>query len=375
MRFKAVVMSLTLVCALWSVGTAAKDVSSWPEWDDFTHRFMQADGRVIDVTFERKSTSEGQSYGLFFALVANRRAQFDSILKWTSDNLASGQLGDKLPAWHWGVREDGSWGVKDANSASDADLWLAYTLLEAARLWQEPAYARTGRKLLAQVERHEIAQAGRAGPVLLPGAIGFALDKGRFRINPSYMPEFMFRYFAAVDPKGPWQSVWNGYLRMMPKIFSTGIAPDQFVVDSQGVVMSDTETTPSASYDGIRVYLWAGMSNPPNADMLKRLAPYSALTRSLGNPPEKVDPLTGKALKSNYSPIGFSGAVLPFLSALGEQQALEKQRERIRLAAARARRGEATNYYDQVLILFGAGWLDNQYRFDPQGRLLLKWAR
>ena len=109
--------------------------------------------------------------------------------------------------------------------------------------------------------------------------------------------------------------------------------------------------------------------------MLKRLAPYSALTRSLGNPPEKVDPLTGKALKSNYSPIGFSGAVLPFLSALGEQQALEKQRERIRLAAARARRGEATNYYDQVLILFGAGWLDNQYRFDPQGRLLLKWAR
>ena len=87
--------------------------SDWPEWNDFVGRFVQADGRVIDLTFERKSTSEGQSYALFFALVANQRAQFDTLLKWTSDNLAAGQLGDKLPAWLWGLRDDGSWGVKD----------------------------------------------------------------------------------------------------------------------------------------------------------------------------------------------------------------------------------------------------------------------
>ena len=44
---------------------------------------------MIDLTFDRKSTSEGQSYGLFFALVADQRTQFDTLLKWTSDNLAS----------------------------------------------------------------------------------------------------------------------------------------------------------------------------------------------------------------------------------------------------------------------------------------------
>jgi endoglucanase len=374
MRPKAIVLWVILWCAISSSCAAAGSSSGWPEWDAFVGRFVQADGRVIDVTFERKSTSEGQSYGLFFALVANQRGQFDTLLKWTSDNLAKGQLGDRLPAWLWGSRADGSWGVKDENSASDSDLWIAYTLLEAARLWQAPDYAATGRKLLAQIRRHHIARAGSAGPVLLPG-YGFTLDKGRFRLNPSYLPEFMFRYLAATDPDGPWQSVWDGYVRMAPQVFSAGVAPDLFVVDSTGKVMADTEREPSGSYDAIRVYLWAGMSGPDSQELVKLLSTYAVLVRKLGAPPEKVNPLTGVAVKSNYSPIGYSGAVLPFLSALGDKPALDQQRDRLHAAALRARRGEPTNYYDQVLILYGKGWLDGQYRFDGQGRLQPKWTR
>ena len=373
-RFKAIAFRAVLWWAMSSAGAFAGASSNWPEWNDFVGRFVQADGRVIDITFERKSTSEGQSYGLFFALVANQRAQFDTLLKWTSDNLAAGQLGDKLPAWLWGLRADGSWGVKDQNAASDADLWIAYTLLEAARLWKAPDYADTGRRLLAQIRRHQIAQAGSAGPVLLPG-YGFTLDKGRFRLNPSYLPEFMFRYLAATDPSGPWQSVWDGYVRMAPKVFSAGVAPDLFVVDSTGRVMPDTEREPSGSYDAIRVYLWAGMSGRDSQEMIRMLSHYAVLIRKLGAPPEKVDPRTGVAVRSDYSPIGYSGAVLPFLSALNDKPALEKQRDRLRAAALRAKRGEPTNYYDQVLILFGKGWLDGQYRFDDQGRLQPKWMR
>ncbi len=375
MRLKIVVFSVILWWAMSSVCVSANSSSDWPEWNDFVDRFVQADGRVVDITFDRKSTSEGQSYGLFFALVANQRAQFDTLLKWTSDNLAAGQLGDKLPAWLWGLRADGSWGVKDENSASDADLWIAYTLLEAARLWTAPKYADTGRKLLTQIRLHEIAQAGSAGPVLLPAAIGFTLDKGRFRVDPSYLPDFMFRYLAATDPKGPWQSVWDVYTRMAPKVFSAGVAPDLFVVDSTGRVMPDTEREPSGSYDAIRVYLWAGMSGQSSQEMVKMLTTYAKLIRKFGTPPEKVNPLTAVAIKSNYSPIGFSGAVLPFLSALDDKPSLEKQRDRVNIAALRAKLGEPTNYYDQVLILFGKGWLDGQYRFDDRGRLQPKWMR
>ena len=41
-------------------------------------------GRVIDLSQEdKRSTSEGQAYAMFFALVANDQAMFDRLLGWT----------------------------------------------------------------------------------------------------------------------------------------------------------------------------------------------------------------------------------------------------------------------------------------------------
>ncbi len=351
--------------------TAAGDAAGswWPEWDRFAARFIQADGRVIDLTFEGKSTSEGQSYALFFALVANDRARFDTLLGWTSNNLADGRLGQQLPGWLWGRHDDGSWAIKDRNAAADADLWLAYTLLEAGRLWQTPRYETLGRGLLALVRDREVADAGAAGLVLLPGPVGFTLPNGRFRINPSYLPGFMFKYFGAVDPKGPWTQIWQDYLRTAPEIYAAGVAPDLYVVSSRGVVAQDTERAPAGSYDAIRVYLWAGMSGEQGGGLVRLLTPFAEHIRELGMPPEKVNPATGAALKADYSPIGFAGAVLPFLAALHEDALLKAQLSRLATDAGRAKLGATTHYYDQVLILFGQGWLDEHYRFDDQGRV------
>ncbi|MBI1424896.1 MAG: cellulase [Gammaproteobacteria bacterium] len=356
-----------LLCGMYGCNTAS---AGWPLWQYFSDRFVQADGRVIDITFDQKSTSEGQAYGLFFALVANQRQQFDTILKWTSDNLADGQLGDKLPGWLWGRRNDGSWGIKDRNPASDADLWIAYSLLEAARIWNNPAYAETAHKLLRNIQRDETVATAGTGALLLPGHYGFKLANGRFRIVTSYMPGFLFRYLAAADPQGPWQAIWDNYVRMAPKIFSAGIAPDIFVVDADGTVMPDTEAPPSASYDAIRVYLWAGMSGARGRELIRLLPGYARLIRETGVPPEKVNPQNGIAVKSSYSPIGFAAAVLPYLAALDDKAALAKQLERLADVD-----NESPNYYDQSLILFGKGWMDGQYRFDDDGRLHTRWMQ
>jgi endoglucanase len=227
--------------------------------------------------------------------------------------------------------------------------------------------------LLARISRREVARAGLSGTILLPGAVGFVLDQGRYRINPSYMPGFLFSELSEEDPQGAWQSIWRSYLRLAPQIFSAGIAPDNVVVDSNGKVSADSEREPSASYDGIRVYLWAGMSGPASADLVERLKPYAELTRELGVPPEKVNPLTAVAVKSEYSPIGFSGALLPYLSAIGDKPMLAHQLDRIRSAAAKPQQADSTNYYDQILILFGTGWLEGRYRFDEKGRLHPQW--
>ena len=111
-------------------------------------------------------------------------------------------------------------------------------------------------------------------------------------------------------------------------------------------------------------------STPDSEKMLKMLSTYGTLIRQYGVPPEKVNPQTGVATKTDYSPIGFSGAVLPFLAATGDKSSLKKQYARLL-----EKDSKPTQYYDQVLMLFGKGWFDGQYRFDAQGRLLPKWLR
>jgi endoglucanase len=116
------------------------------------------------------------------------------------------------------------------------------------------------------------------------------------------------------------------------------------------------------------------MSGTHSESLRLRLRGYAALTRRLGAPPEKVDPATGQPVSSSYSPIGFSGALLPYLRAIGDTSTLDRQLELIRSAAQRAARGEGTHYYDQVLILFGLGWLDGTFCFDDLGRVVPRWA-
>ena len=62
-----------------------------PAREKFKQDYISEGGRVIDPSDTRKiTTSEGQSYALFFALAANDRKAFDKVLAWTRDNLAGG---------------------------------------------------------------------------------------------------------------------------------------------------------------------------------------------------------------------------------------------------------------------------------------------
>ena len=146
---------------------------------------MAADGRIVDWNSEERTTSEGEAYALFFALVANDRPSFDLILNWTQNNLAKGSLQDNLPSWLW-KRTAGGLGRRGQNSASDADLWIAYTLIQAGRLWQEPSYTSLGRTIAQHIADEEVVALRGNGLLLLPGRKGFqscrrALRKSQLR--------------------------------------------------------------------------------------------------------------------------------------------------------------------------------------------------
>lgn len=131
-------LTFTLLISISALNMAHAESAAWPAWGSFKNNLINHDGRVIDYSSEtNKTTSEGQAYALFFALVANDRAMFDKLLNRTERNLTANDLSSRLPAWSWGKNDDERWGILDNNSASDADLWIAYTLGEAGRLWED----------------------------------------------------------------------------------------------------------------------------------------------------------------------------------------------------------------------------------------------
>ncbi|MGV7246872.1 cellulose synthase complex periplasmic endoglucanase BcsZ, partial [Caballeronia sp. M23-90] len=247
-----------------------KECADWNAYRTFASRFIQADGRVVDFsTPAQQTTSEGQSYAMFFALVANDRAMFDRLLNWTRANLAANQFDAntmRLPSWQWGRKADGSFGVLDPNSASDSDVWIAYDLLQAGRLWNEPRYTRLGEALAAQIVKHEVASLDGIGPMLLPGPQGFQIGDVT-RLNPSYSPLPVLRGLASAMPKGPWNALAENGYKLVSVTSPRGFAPD-WAAYKNGQFVVDPQNADTGSYDAIRVYLWAGMAS--SADPLSK---------------------------------------------------------------------------------------------------------
>ncbi|GAA3549888.1 cellulose synthase complex periplasmic endoglucanase BcsZ [Zobellella aerophila] len=348
---------------LWS-GSLWADCD-WPAWQRFRQAYISEQGRVIDPAGDRQvTTSEGQSYGMFFALVADDRDTFERLLLWTQDNLAAGDLTARLPAWLWGRNEQQQWTVLDPNSASDADLWLAYDLLEAGRLWQNRRYRVLGTLLLQRIAREEVADIPGLGPMLLPGKVGF-VGQQDWTLNPSYLPPQLLARFAGFE--GPWQAMRRSNHQLLLEAAPAGLVPDWVVWQQPQGGLPDPETGSTGSYDAIRSYLWAGMladEDPHREALIMHFQPMVELTATLGAPPERVDALTGAA--SGTGPVGFSAALLPLLRGTA---AADAQRRRLAVQPPGDRA-----YYDAVLTLFGEGWDRRRYAFNQAGELLTSWG-
>lgn len=370
-RAAAWLASLLLTASICIVAPLSCSGGKWPLWESYAEQFIQADGRVIDPRDGGRTTSEGQAYAMFFALVADDRPRFASLLRWTQHNLLSDKTDNRLPAWLWGRREDGTWGVLDENSAADADAWLAYTLVEAGRLWQQPSYGRMGKDLIHQIERHEIAKLPGLGPMLLPGARGFEAEASLWRLNPSYLMLQHFQRFATIFPDGPWQQIATNSILVLLLGSPRGIAPDWVGYHETRRFVPDTRTGPIGSYDAIRVYLWAAMlaeSDPLRPLLLNAFSGIQQAITEQGGLPEKLDTVSGQP--SGSAPRGFYHAVLPYLEALGDKRRatlLEK-----RMLQNDHSSGSLSDYYDRNLLLFSEGWRKKRFAFDRQGQLQLQ---
>ena len=358
---------------VFAIGTAMSCAAQeWPRlWSSYATSFIDDQGRVIDRTDRDRTTSEGQAYAMFFALVANDRARFDRLLAWTERNLASGDLSAQLPSWLWGRSENNQWHVLDANPASDADVWMAYALLEAGDVWKEQRYTSLGARLAQRIADEEVVRTPALGLVLLPGSHGFRQDES-VRLNTSYLPLQVFMGLGQLHPDGPWAQI----AARIPDLVR-GSAPRGFAMDWVDLTTGgDFNPSPIGSYDAIRVYLWAGMLDPATPGrnaLLDALPGMAQQVRAHGAPPAKVS--ADGVVNDPKGPVGFRAALLPYLAALGETTLEREQAARVNMErdAKTGLYGQPATYYDQNLMLFALGFNERLFWFDTRGRLRTRW--
>jgi endoglucanase len=362
--------TLILLSVLLPSVCAAQD---WqPLWKSYVAGFMDNQVRVIDHDAGDRTTSEGQAYGMFFALVANDHSQFDGLLRWTEQNLAQGDLSAHLPGWLWGRAANNQWHLLDSNSAADADLWMAYSLLEAGAAWNEPRYTKLGLALARQIAREEVVNVPGLGVMVAPGPTGFQHGNS-YRFNASYVPLQLVLGLGHFVPDGPWNQMATAVPALIRDSAPRGFASDWTDITTGGTL----QISPAdGSYDAIRVYLWAGMldsATPERGSILNSIGAMAAYLEKNPAPPAKVRP--DGSVADPRGPVGFSAALLPYAAALGDDQIRNQQMSRVEseYKSQTGLFGTPPRYYDQNLALFGLGFEEHQFWFESNGTLGLKW--
>lgn len=368
---------LALMCAAACAGSSsvsAKSTRRRKQWLALWQGFAAGavhNGRVIDVSDKRLiTTSEGQSYAMFFSLVAGDRALFDALWQWTQNNLCAGDCGKTLPAWLWGRLSDTRnpktrrleehWDVIDDNNAVDADLWIAYSLLEASRLWRVDDYRTQALSLLELVKQQCVRTVGTLGSVCLPAKRGFQHEDGSVTLNPSYYPLQLMQRFCRED--AAWQGIARSTLRALLRSSPTGIVPDWARFNARGLLLATDRD--SGSWDAIRTYMWAGMlasDVPERAMLLERFQNAYGFVKARMGPIGRVN--APRLSVGSPGPDAFVAAFLSWNPQSSEAAMMRSLLESVPI--------DAQNYYKSMLTLFGRGFDDGCFAFDRYGRLLL----
>ena len=170
-------------------------------WQSYCRHFINRDGRVIIPEEGGGTISEAQAYALLRAVWANDEPVFNRVYSFTYAKLSRARThGDSLLAWRWGRLPDGSWGVLDANSATDGDLDYALALVLAHRLgWRAPPnlpdYREEARRVQADILAKEVVALPGGDVLLTPG--NWHELKPPYLVNPSYFSPAAYRLFAS----------------------------------------------------------------------------------------------------------------------------------------------------------------------------------
>lgn len=224
-------------------------------WDYYKNTFITLDGRVKDFQKKSITTSEGQSYAMLRAVMIDDRETFDNVYKWTNNNLK--RKNDNLYSWEWGPRKDTTFGVLDKNSATDADVDIAFALIIASEKWNDSSYLADARKIISDIWTYETKVINKRRIL----TSGYEQTKVSIQeINPSYFAPYAFRFFAKYDKTHDWHELVDSsyfFIKKSMSLTKTGLPPNWFLIDEATEKISINKNSYSSdfSYDAVRTFI------------------------------------------------------------------------------------------------------------------------
>jgi cellulose synthase (UDP-forming) len=164
-------------------------------WSFYKHSYVR-DGRVISPDEGHITTSEGQGYAMLRAVWSSDRRTFDSVWRWTRQNLERRE--DHLFAWKWRDR------VIDRNAATDADTDIALALVLASRKFKAPAYLEQAKTIIHAIWDREILITHNK--YFVTGG-NWAPGETYPTIHVAYLAPYAYEVFSQIDPGHPWKRV------------------------------------------------------------------------------------------------------------------------------------------------------------------------
>lgn len=326
-------------------GSASSPRPGSPAADAFLARYVTGDGRVLRHDQGGDIVSEGQAYGMLIAEIANRPDTARSIWSWTSAHL---RRPDGLLISH----ANGSGGVVDQQSATDADTLAAYALLRYTGP-DKGALHEAGRHLAAAVlDGESTTHAG--DPVLLAGPWAKAMSPPV--VNPSYLMPAVFAALGRFTGDGRWRQAATRAVGLIGQLTDHGrtLPTDWAQLSNEGLTpIADPDGSAPIQYglDAARLPIWLGTDCAADG----RHIAARWWTNALSSDNRASD----LALSTTGAPIDRATNPLPLLAAsaaaraAGDYAADASLRDR---AAQQARK--TPTYYGDAWLALGAALLD-----------------
>jgi len=381
----AVLLGLILALGILpSCREASGNRLSWvlqASWTSYREHFISPEGQVVLQERGGGTISEAQAYALLRALWAGDEETFVRLYRWTRQNLSrEASHGDSLLAWEWGQKADGSWGVLDWNTASDADLDYALALILASRQgWRAPAdlpaYMTEARRVAQGILAKEVVEVPPGELLLAPG--NWHSSSPPYLLNPSYFFPAAYRVLAQVGFGPRWSRLHDDAYPFLQRLTRSlgeapgvGLVPDWVQVDADGQLTPPRERSSHFGWEAVRLpwrvaldRLWFGDLAAARLCREQFLPFFVKQWQATGKLPAEYR-YDGSPLVDFDSPVLYAGALAAGLAGGDEKFAWEMTQKILTFYKEKGNQAyfvSPDNYYANNWAWFGlalyAGWV------------------